>query len=165
MQQTKRAVPVAIAAVQVAAVVVFVLVVWQHYRLRRVVSARVASAGQFFVGDLLPTIPVYDLTGRQKMIDLRSGRSTIAIIEPGCDSCEKTIQDVRNAPSITVISLAPTKPTQAAAEKAGITGNIYTTSGVKLPEKIARKVLKYPQIMLVDRGTVVRICATINECR
>ena len=165
MQLIKRAVPVAVAAIQVAALAVLVVVVWQNYRLRRVLSARAAFAGQFFVGDVLPTIPVYDLAGRRKMIDLRPGRNTLAIIQPTCDSCAKTIQDARNTPSITVISLAPANLTEAAVEKAGISANIYTTAGVKLPPKIARKVLKYPQIMLVDRGTVVRICATVSECR
>ena len=161
----KRALALTSAALQVAAVVVLVLVVWQNYRLRRVVNARLAPAGQFFAGDQLPVVPVYDLTGRQKMLDLRSGRTTVAIVEPSCDLCEKTIQDVRNDPSIQLISLAPAKPTRAAVEKAGLAGNTYTTSGVKLPETIARKVLKYPQIMLVDRGTIVRVCATVSECR
>lgn len=163
--QLKRAIPVAIAAMQIAAIAVLALLVWQNYQLRRLVRARVASAGQFFVGDRVPTIPVHDLAGRQKLIDLRPGRSTVVIVEPTCGSCEKTMQDARNVPSVTLISLAPTEPTQAAAEKAGITGNIYTTAGVKLPARIARKAIKYPQIILVDRGTVVRVCATVNECR
>jgi len=93
------------------------------------------------------------------MIDLRAGRTTLAIVEPSCDSCQATIQDAHGDPGVTLISLGPLKPARDPSTK------VFTTHGVALPETIARKVLKYPQIMLVDRGKVVRVCANLSECR
>lgn len=50
------------------------------------------------------------------------------------------------------------------AEQSGLTA-VTRTLGDPLPANIAAQLHVYPQLFVVDRGKVVRTCATLAECR
>ena len=158
----KRTVRIAIAVLQVGMAVVFVLVVRQNLKFRRLIDARIADSPRFYAGDRLPQLPALDLSGRPATIDLQA-RTIVAVVNPTCASCAKTMADARGVPGVKLLSLVNAADTRPAVDP-GIYGRTYTL-GPNVPRALARKVHHYPQILLVDRGIVRRTCATLKECR
>ncbi|HEX2062189.1 MAG TPA: hypothetical protein VHK90_15735 [Thermoanaerobaculia bacterium] len=155
------------SVLEAAVVVVFALLIWNNYTLRRqqVRAAAAPSVQRGFVPkDWIGTVPVTDLAGNARLLDLHRGRNIVAIVDPRCESCREIIATLRGATDVRVLSVAPLAETRAAAETAGIAA-ITTVARAPLPRPIERQLRMYPQIFVVERGEVVRTCKTIAECR
>ena len=153
-------------ALEAAVVTVFLLLIWNNFALRRQ-QARVAAAISpergFVVKDFVETIPTVDLSGRQGSLDLRGGRTVVAIVDPRCESCRELIVSLRSVPGVRVLSVAPAADTRDLATRSGL-GAVTTMIGRPLPSKVERQLQIYPQLLVVDRGKVVRTCAAVAEC-
>lgn len=160
-----RAMKMTIAAAQIAAIVVFALVVRQNFTYRRALNARLASSqpSQFIAGERLEQLQLADLSGTALRLDLRRGRTVIAIVDPSCASCEATIAEGRHTPYVKLISVGSAAANTVLAQSAG--GPVYTIANGPAPAAVARKLRKFPQILLVDTGVVARTCARLAECR
>lgn len=152
---------------EAAVIVVFALLIWNNYTLRRQ-QARTAAATQksraFVPKDWIGSVPVLDLAGREQLLDLQRGRTIVAIVNPTCDSCRELMASLRGASGIHVLSAAPLAETRPAVHQAGI-GPLTTVLREPAPARIAQQLHIYPQIFVVDRGEVVRTCKNVAECR
>ena len=142
-----------------AVVVVFALLIWNNYTLRRqqVRAAAAASRQAFVPRDVFRTLPIIDPAGKAGVLDLTNGRSVVAIVDPRCESCRELIAQVGGT-GAHVISLAPLAETRKRNVPAYV-------ARAPLPREVERQLQIYPQLFVVDRGKVVRTCANLAECR
>lgn len=153
---------------EVAVVVVFALLIWNNYTLRRqqlhAATAATASVRGFVPKDVIETLPIIALDGKHGTLDLRQSRSVIAVVDPRCESCKALIEKLRPQPGLHVLSVAPLAETRTMAEQSGL-AEVTRIVGEPLPARIGVQFHVYPQVFVVDRGMVVRTCATVSECR
>jgi hypothetical protein len=150
-----------------AVVVMFLLLIGSNFTLRRQVhAAAVPTVSQhgFVPRDVLPPFPVVDTAGKPQTLDLRAGRTIVAIVDPGCGSCRELVASLRGATDVRVLSVATPEETRRLAEQSGL-GAVTFTLGTPLPKRLESTLRIYPQLFVVDGGKVVRSCATIGECR
>ncbi|HEX7154977.1 MAG TPA: hypothetical protein VF618_26105 [Thermoanaerobaculia bacterium] len=157
-------------ALEVGLAIVFVILVWNNLSLRRQLAAaappRNASAAATFVaGDRLGRLDVLDLTGKKTSLDLGTGRMLVAVVNPTCKSCVRTVAELSaaqlpNARVLSVASPAETAPLVTRANLAAVTSVVPPN----LNGDTGRKLVHFPQVLLVDQGTVVRTCKTVAEC-
>lgn len=151
-----------------AVVVMFVLLIASNYTLRRQVRASAIPAIQrhgFVPKDVVASIPTVGLDGRPGTLDLQAGRTIVAIVDPRCESCRELIATMRGAAEgIRVLSVAPPAETRTMAQEFGL-ASVTTGIGKPLPARVDAQLQIYPQLFVVDRGRVVRTCATLAECR
>lgn len=145
-----------------AVIVVFLLLIWNNAVLRRQVGASAAPAGRhgFSVKDVIRTVPAHDLSGKPRVVDLQSGRTIVAIVDPRCESCRELVAALHGARGVQLISLAPPDETRVMAETAGLAASTSV-----LTDDAPARFHIYPQLFVVERGLVVRTCATVGECR
>jgi hypothetical protein len=156
---------IAVAAAVLIQLVALVLVVRQNAKLRRQIGARTASLNRLAPGDRVGRLPLITLTGQQKPADFTKGRRILAIVDPTCGSCVRTMNEVHADPTATVVSVATAAVTTPIAEKAGIASMTYTLDHAKLPPAMAQRLRYFPQVVLIDRGIVMRTCKSVAECR
>jgi hypothetical protein len=153
---------------ETAFVVVFALLIWNNYTMRRHASGHAAASmiphRGFVPKDRIATLPTVDLTGRAGTLDLRNGRTLVAVVDPRCESCRELIATMRETPGARVLSVAPLDETRTMAKQAALLAPIAMV-GTGVPKSIAPQLEIYPQLFVVDRGVVVRTCATVEECR
>ncbi|HEV7238829.1 MAG TPA: hypothetical protein VGQ36_06275 [Thermoanaerobaculia bacterium] len=164
----RRTLPVLKTILEVAVVVVFVLLIWNNFALRRQQQVRAAAAAKglrgFTVREQVGVIPATALDGTKRDLDLRNTRAVVAIVNPSCDSCREILTSVRNAPDVRVLSVASLEETRAMAKDLGL-GATTSVVAQPLPKALASRLQIYPQLFVLDRGEVVRTCARIEECR
>ena len=151
---------------EVAFVGLFLLLIWNNFALRRQqarVAAAVSPARGFMVKDYVETIPTVDLNGRPGSLDLRGQRTIVAVIDPRCESCRELIASLRGARGVRVLSVAPPAVTRPLAERSGLAA-VTSVVGQPLPKGNERQLQFFPQLFVVDRGKVVRTCASVGEC-
>lgn len=144
-----------------AVVVMFLLLIWSNYTLRRQArAAAIPTVSQhgFVPRDYVESIPVIDLQGQTSTLDLRNGRTTIAIVDPRCDSCRELVASMHGDAEVRVISMSP-------AVESKTLGPQTLMLGKSLPQRLESKLQIYPQLFVVERGKVVRSCASMAECR
>lgn len=151
---------------EAAVVVLFVLLIWNNFALRRQArAAAVPSIRQhaFVARDAVAYVPTIDLAGKPGGLDLRSGRTIVAIVDPRCESCRELIATLRGATGLRVLSVAPVAETRKMADEAGLAAST-SVLGTPLPKPIEAQLQIYPQLFIVDHGKVVRTCMTFAEC-
>jgi hypothetical protein len=168
--QDRRSVRFATHALEIGFAILFVVLAWNNFTLRRQLAAAVATparngadAGYFITGDKLERLDVLDLSGRPAAVDFRSTRTLVAIVNPTCRSCVATVADLtgaRNARVLSVASPAETAPLVAKAGLAPVTSIVPPNLG----GDAGRKLVHFPQVLIVDKGMVVRTCKTVSEC-
>lgn len=151
---------------EAAVVVVFVLLIWNNYTLRRQprIAASPGPSRGFVPKDFLESIPTIAMDGTRGTLDLRGSRAVVAVVDPRCDSCRELVASFRPEPNLHVLSVAPLEETRNMVAKAGLSP-VTRALGEPLPARIETQLRVYPQLFVVDRGKVVRTCATISECR
>lgn len=152
---------------EAAVVVVFVLLIWNNYTLRRQQTRGTPETTPkrgFVPKDSIESIPTIALDGKPGTLDLRQSRSVIAVVDPRCESCKELIATLRPQPNLHVLSVAPLPETRTMATQSGLTA-ITRSLGEHPPTRTGTQFHVYPQVFVVDRGKVVRTCATIDECR
>ncbi|HEX8411782.1 MAG TPA: hypothetical protein VF883_23240 [Thermoanaerobaculia bacterium] len=149
-------------ALETAVAVVFALLIWNNFTLRRQVVAAAAPAASrgFAPGDVLPTVPATALDGSRRDLDLRAVRAVVAVADPRCESCRELLASVKDLPDVRVLSVAPL----ADSREGGMPATTYVVAH-SLPGAIAPRFTVFPQLFVVDRGQIVRTCAKIAECR
>ena len=148
---------------EIAVVVVFLLLVWNNYTLRQQQTRGPVGAGPtrgFIPKEVVAPIPTVALDGTRGTLDLRQSRSVVAIVDPRCESCKEIIATLRPQPNLHVLSVAPLEETRAMASQSGLT----TITRTLVEPYPSAQFHTYPQVFVVDRGRVVRTCATVNEC-
>ena len=148
---------------EVAVVVVFALLVWNNYTMRRQQSraaAAVKSERAFVVRDQIGVIPAIGLDGKRRDLDFRNGRAVVALVDPRCESCREVLATLRTRPDVRILSVAPLRETRE--------GNVPPSTSVvvqPLSGPTGARLSIFPQVFVVDRGQVVRTCANVAECR
>jgi hypothetical protein len=145
---------------EAAVVVVFALLIWNNFALRRQTAHAAAafkSARAFAVHDSFGALPVTELTGARATLPI-DGRIIVAIVDPQCDSCRALLADIRPDSGIQVLSVAPLPETTAMARNKRLTAITHVI------ETRDPKLQIYPQLFVVEGGKVVRTCATVAEC-
>lgn len=164
-REPRRALPVLKTVLEIAVVVVFALLVWNNYTLRRQ-QARSAAAAKstrgFAVREQIGAIPAMSLDGRRSDLDLRTGRGIVAIVNPSCDSCRELMAAARNVPDVHVLSAASLADTRALAKDLGPNTRVLPQP---LGGALGERLRIYPQVFVIDRGEIVRTCSTLAECR
>lgn len=163
--EQRRALPLLRALLEAAVIVVFVLLIWNNFTLRRRQSRAAAAAKStrgFSVREQVGAIPATTLDGNRRDLDLRTARGIVAIVNPSCDSCRALIASTRGMPHVHVLSVASLEETRAMAKDLGPDTRVVTQP---LPGSLASRLQIYPQLFVMDRGEIVRTCATIRECR
>jgi hypothetical protein len=151
---------------EIAVVVVFALLIWNNYTLRRQQAAAAAGpppARGFVPKDFIASVPTIALDGTRGTLDLRQSRSVVALVDPRCESCKELIATLRPQPNLHVLSVAPLAETRTMATQSGLTA-VTRILGEPLPARTAAQFHIYPQVFVVDRGKIVRTCATLAEC-
>ena len=167
MPGSSRFVTVALRALEVAVVVLCAVLIWQNMTMRRQVAAVASQGGRvlrFAANELFNPVPVVDMNGRRAALPLQDPRTLIAVVEPGCDSCIRVMRELRDAPGVRIVSTANLEDTRRAAESTGVTASTFVL-GTPIPRGIRARFTVYPQLLVVERGRVVRTCATVAECR
>lgn len=164
-RQQRRGVPVLRTVLEVAVVVVFAFLVWNNFALRRQ-QARSAAAAKsvrgFAVREQIGAIPATTLDGRRSDLDLRHTRGVVAIVNPGCESCRELVASVRNAPDVHVLSVASPAETRTLAKDLGPNARVLAQP---VGGALGARLQTYPQVLVIDRGEIVRTCANVAECR
>jgi hypothetical protein len=160
----KRALTVASVVLSLMALAVFGIVLRQNRILRKQLTAKLSSSDRFYVGDKLDRLQVTDMQGRAAVLELKERRTIVAVVQPGCQSCKLLLESVRPGGRTTVLSLATAAETRPIVEPMGIAPVTFSTAGQPMDAKIAAKLSFYPQILLIDRGAVVRTCASLQYC-
>jgi hypothetical protein len=161
----KRVVTIASVVLPLAALAVFLLILRQNAILRKQLTAKLSSSDRFYAGDRLDRLQVADMQGRSTVLELKDKRIILAVVQPSCASCELLIRGVRPGSNTAVLSLATAAETRPIVEPVGIAPMTFSIAGQPLDPKLAAKLSFYPQILLVDRGAVVRTCASLDYCR
>jgi hypothetical protein len=146
-----------------AVVVVFALLIWNNFALRRqqAVMARAAVQSRGFVPkDEIGDVSMVDLSGVPARLRLGQGRHVVAVVDPRCESCRELVATLRPTPDLVVVSVAPPELTRTMAAQAGLAAVTHT-----LGQRSASPWRIYPQVLVVDGGRVVRTCLTVAECR
>lgn len=165
-----QSVRLATRALEAGLVILFVALAWNNYTLRRDLAAARAGAparnagSAFAPGDSLTAVQVVDLTGRPVTLDFRASRTLVAIVHPGCKSCETAVAALRGASGARLISVRPPAETRPLMERGGVAHFAYSLPD-GTPGEAGRKIHHYPQTLIVDRGIVVRTCRSVEECR
>lgn len=163
--EQRRPLPLLRTLLEVAVVVVFVLLIWNNFALRRQQALSAAAAKStrgFVVREQIGAIPATTLDGRPNDLDLRNARGIVAIVNPTCESCRELVAASRTAPDVYV--LAATSPAEAGAHAKDLGPNarlLRPGIGGTLGERLRI----YPQVVVIDRGEIVRTCARLEECR
>ena len=160
----RRPLPLLRALLEVAVVVVFVLLVWNNFTLRRQQSRAAAAAKAvrgFAVREQIGAIPAMTLDGRKSDLDLRATRGIVAIVNPGCESCRELVASARGVSGVHVLSAASMEESRALAKDLGPNARVITPIGGALGARLQ----VYPQVFVIDRGEIVRVCKDIPECR
>jgi hypothetical protein len=151
---------------EVAVAVVFLLLIWHNYTLRRQL-ARAAAASRtargFVPNDTLASVPTLDRNGNPGSLDLENTRTTLAIVDPRCDSCRELLRQLPPS-GVQIVSVAPVAETAALAKEVKAEA-ITHALGRPLPSALEAKFHINPQVFVVDRGRVVRTCVNFAECR
>ena len=150
---------------EVAVVVVFVFLIWNNYTLRRQQNrsaAAVKSARGFAVREQVGAIPAMTLDGKQRDLDLRASRGIVAIVNPSCESCRELVASTRGVPDVHVLSVASAEETRAMAKDLSPNTRVLPKG---LGGELGQRLQIYPQLFVIDRGEIVRICKDIRECR
>lgn len=166
-REQRRTLPVLKTILEVAVVIVFVLLVWNNFSLRRQQSRAAAAkkSGHGFVArERVGAIPATALDGTRRDLDLRNTRAVVAIVNPSCDSCREILNAVRGATDVHVLSVGSLAETQAMAKDLGL-GATASVVAQPVPKGLASRLQIYPQLFVLDGGEVVRTCARIEECR
>lgn len=146
-----------------AVVVVFALLVWNNFSLRRqqAVMARAAVQARGFVPkDVIGDVSMVKLSGEPAHLRINQGRHVVAVVDPRCDSCRELVATLRPSSDLVVVSLAPPELTRTMVAQSGLAAVTHT---LRKPNASPWQI--YPQVFVVDGGTVVRTCLTIAECR
>ena len=144
---------------EIAVVAALLFLVWQNAQLRRKVRLAMRSAApRFQAGDSLPGLQVIDLTGKPQTLRFQEGRVVVALVDPGCGSCEAVIRDLRSVPTARIISVADLVRTEPLLRG---TPNAYVSDP---RDPLRRHFAKLPQILVVENEKVMRTCATAREC-
>ena len=155
---------------EIVLVILFIALAWNNFTLRRDLARVRASSlsrgavGSFAPGDSLATVQAVDLAGRPVTLDFRTSRTLVAIVHPGCHSCEATVAALKGATGARVLSIASPAETRPLMERGGIAHLAYSVPA-GAPGELGRKLYHYPQTFIVDRGIVVRTCRSVEECR
>jgi len=153
---------------ETAFVVVFALLIWNNYTMRRHATGHAAASiiphRGFIPKDRIAVLPVVDLNGHAAQLDLRNGRTLMAIVDPRCESCRELIGTMKDVRDARILSVAPLAETRTMASQSP-TASPVAMVGTGVPKRIAPQLEVYPQLFLVDRGVVVRTCASVEECR
>ena len=164
-REQRRPLPLLRTLLEVAVVVVFAFLIWSNFTLRRQ-QARSAAAAKsvrgFAVREQIGAIPALTLDGRRSDLDLRNGRGIVAIVNPSCDSCRELIAAARSAPEVHLLSAASLAETRALAKDLGPNVRVLVQP---LGGALGARLQTYPQLLVIDRGEIVRTCATMSECR
>ncbi len=163
--EQRRPLPLLRTLLEVAVVVVFVLLIWNNFALRRQQgrsAAAVKSSRGFVVREQIGAIPAMTLDGRRNDLDLRNTRGIVAIVNPTCDSCRELMASARNAPDVYV--LAATSPAEAGAHAKNLGPNARLLSR-DTAGTLGERLRIYPQVLVIDHGEIVRTCARLEECR
>jgi hypothetical protein len=163
--EQRRPLPLLRTLLEVAVVVVFVLLIWNNFALRRQ-QGRSAAASKslrgFVVREQIGAIPALTLDGRRNDLDLRNARGIVAIVNPTCDSCRELMAAARNAPDVHL--LAVTSPAEAAAQAKTLGPNARMLPQ-DLGGALGERLHIYPQVLVIDHGEIVRTCSRLQECR
>lgn len=117
-----------------------------------------SAAQRFHAGDSLPALQVIDLTGKPQTLRFQEGRVVVALVDPGCASCEAVIRSLRSVPAARIISVADLTGTEPILRG---TPNAYVSDP---RDPLRRHFGKVPQILVVEHEKVMRTCATAREC-
>jgi hypothetical protein len=153
------------AVLESAVVVVFLLLIWQNYSLRRRSALSAAAAKNvraFGVHDSIDELPVLDLAGVRTTLRF-DGRTIVAIVDPGCDSCRHLLAEIRPDSGVQVLSVASVAQSRTIAEAGGLLAVTHVLSE-PLPARIVPQLHVYPQLFVVENRRVVRTCASLTEC-
>jgi hypothetical protein len=164
-REQRRPLPFLRTLLEVAVVVVFALLIWNNFSLRRQASHAAAAAKTtrgFAVTEKIGAIPATTLDGRPSDLDLRNTRGIVAIVNPTCESCRELVASTRGMPDVHVLSVASIEETRALAKDLGPNARVVTRS---VGGALGTQLKIYPQLVVIDHGEVVRTCAKIAECR
>jgi ABC-type cobalamin transport system ATPase subunit len=164
-REQRRTLPLLRALLEVAVVVVFALLIWNNFTLRRQqtrAAAAVKTSRAFAVKDQLGAIPATTLDGKKRDLDLRTSRGVVAVVNPTCESCRELVESTRGMPGVHVLSAASLEETRAHAKELGPNTLVLEkgTGG-----ELGARLRIAPQLFVIDRGQIVRTCARIQECR
>jgi hypothetical protein len=169
-QSQSQGIRLATRALEVGLAILFVALAWNNFTLRRELaqvradSPARGAVSSFTPGESLTVVQAVDLAGRPVTLDFRTSRTLVAIVNPGCTSCETTVASLRGATGARVLSVASAAETRPLMERAGIAHFAYSLPA-GTPGELGRKMLHYPQTFIVDHGIVVRTCRSVEECR
>lgn len=139
--------------------------IWQNYKLRQMVAAVPHPApSAVTVRDRMMALPVMNLDNKSVALEFRGTRTMVAVVSPNCGSCEALLGQLPREPSTRVLSIGPLAATKAMAERYDIARQTFILTPSS-PKELDRALRAYPQLFVVDRGQVVRTCATVAECR
>jgi hypothetical protein len=145
-----------------AAIVIGVLFVLYHnVTLRRSLKVTSKWAPRFNARGYVAPIAVFDLAGKSMSLDLRTGRSIVAIIDPECATCAATMEEAQRAPNVLIVSVGDPAQTRK------LLGNPQSGRRTFVFDRRrgTREVLgAFPQVFAVDDGKVVRTCSSVREC-
>jgi hypothetical protein len=145
---------------EIAAVAALLFLVWQNAQLRRTAKLAMRSAApRFHAGDSLPGLQVIDLTGKPQTLRFQEGRVVVALVDPGCGTCQDVIRSLRSVSSARIISVADLAGTEPLLRG---TPNAYVSDP---RDPLRGQFGKVPQILLVEQEKVMRTCATARECQ
>ena len=82
-------------------------------------------------------------------------------MNPGCESCRELIASAREVSGVHVLSAASLEESRALAKDLGPNARVITPFGGALGARLQ----VYPQVFVIDRGEIVRVCRDIRECR
>lgn len=144
---------------EVAVVAALLFLAWQNAQLRRKATLLMRSAApRFQAGDSLPALQVIDLTGKPRTLRFQEGRVVVALVDPGCGSCQEVIRGLRSVPTARIISVVDLPATEPLLRG---TPNAYVGDP---RDPLRRQFGKVPQILIVEQEKVMRTCVTAREC-
>lgn len=153
-----------LGVLEVAALVVLGLLVWKSSVLQRQLSEALSRQSQVLsVGQRMEQVPIIDLNGRSRQLDLRSSRNMVVVVDPSCASCGVVLSRLGSVPGVYVMSIGAPSAAKALAEKYDLVDNTFVIRP-PLPDALDRGFRTFPQIVIVERGRVMRTCATLSEC-
>jgi hypothetical protein len=161
----RRSLPLLRSLLEAAVVVVFVLLIWNNFALRRQQSRSAAAAKTargFAVREQLGAIPATTLDGKKSDLDLRNARGIVAIVNPACDSCRELVASTRGVPGVHVLSVSSPEESRAMAKDLAPDTRVVSPS---LGGALGQTLRIYPQLFVIDHGTIVRTCSRLEECR
>lgn len=147
-----------------------VVLVWSNYMLRKRINTPAfgpaAGIRAFAVGERLTRVPVTQPGRPKHVLDFTARRALVAVVDPSCGTCQSIVAAIAATKPLEPVLFTARESAPELVRRAaplGLSDRVFALDP-SLPPKFQDRFVINPQVFIVDRSKIVRVCDTVQEC-